>query len=170
MFNGATESVIGSLGKISSDIFGVVAFVVLVTALGLAKSKKIPIVILLSLYPAALIAVFFPFYEYIKIGDPTLSTVAGPLFVLILSTIGAFFILRSYIEARYEYRSFWRFVEVIALSIAIVGLCMALLYHVVEIESYYDFSVIFDTLFASPTALFFWILGPLLSIPLFVRA
>lgn len=170
MFNEATDSVVDTLGKISSDIFGVLAFVILLTALGLAKNKKILIVLLVSLYPAALVAVFFPYYEYIKIGDPALSGVAAPILVLILATVGIFFILRKYIETHYQYHTFWRFVEVVALSLAIVGLCMALLYHVVEIESYYDFSVIFDTLFASPTALFLWILGPLLSIPLFVRA
>jgi hypothetical protein len=170
MFNETTASVIASLGKVSSDIFGVVAFVTLFAALGLAKNKKVLVTLLVSLYPAALVAVFFPYYEYINVGNAKVSVVAGPLIILFLGTIGAFFILRPYIETHYQYHTFWRFAEVMALAVAIVGLCVALLYHVVKIESFYNFSIFFDTLFISPVALFLWIAGPLLSIPLFVRA
>ena len=56
------------------------------------------------------------------------------------------------------------------LSIAVVGLFIALLYHVVDVEQYYTFSIILDSVFTSSLAFFVWITVPLLSIPLFIRS
>ena len=170
MFNETTSSVVSSLSKISVDIFGVLGVVILLVALGLANGKKTLIVILLSLYPAALVTEFFPFYGGVPFITEVVPIGTEPLVLFILSEGVTIFIIKNYIETTFQIRSFWRFVEITALSIATVGLGIALLYHIVDIDTFYNSSIILDSLFSSPTALWLWLVAPLASISLFVRA
>ena len=166
----ATESVVNLVSGVSADVFGVVGFIILLTALGLSKGKDNLIVMMLSIYPAALITEHFPYYDSMSLGSGTLANVLGPLLIFIIVTVTSFFIFKNYIDTNYQHHSFWRFVEVIILAIANIGLFITVLYHIVGIESFYNFSFVFDSLFTSNLAMLFWLVLPIISIPLFIRA
>lgn len=166
----ATGSVLALIGGISGDVFGVLGLIVLLVAFGLSKGKDNLIVMMISIYPAALITEYFPFYSQISIGSGPLGNVLPSLFVFSVVAVATFFIFRNYIDTNYQHHGFWRAVEIISLSLANVGLTIAILYHIVGIEAYYNFSVVFDGLFVSNLAMFFWLLLPIVSIPLFIRA
>lgn len=170
MFNDATASVLSSLGSISTDVFGALGLIILLSALGLSKGKSILFTLLVALYPSAFVTLFFPFYDSIQVGNNAMAKMFVPLSVFLLSTAILFAIFRRYINAGYQFHTFWRFVEVIVLSITITGFTIAILYHVVDVDTYYSFSSFFNMLFASPLSFFIWILAPLVSIPLFVRS
>jgi hypothetical protein len=169
MFDNVTVSFLSSVGKISTDIFVVVGLIVLLVTIGLTQGKNMLLVFLVSLYPAALVAVFFPYYDLIKIGSLKSSEVSEHLTVFLVSFLVFFSIFRTFIGARHQFHTFWRFIEVFILAVTVVGLFFALLYHVVKIESYYNFSYMFDLVFITKTSLFIWLVSPLVSFPLFVR-
>jgi hypothetical protein len=169
MFNDVTVSFLSSVGKVSTDIFVVAGLITLLVTVGLTQGKNMLLVFLVSLYPAALVAVFFPYYDLIAIGSLKSSEVSEPLTVFLVSFIVFFFIFRTFIGARHQFHTFWRFIEVFMLSVTVVGLFFALLYHVVGIEGYYNFSHIFDLAFISKTSLFIWLVAPIVSFPLFIR-
>ena len=169
MFNETTSSVVSSLSNISADIFGVLGVIILLVALGLTYGKKTLLVVLLSLYPTALVTHFFPFYGGIPFVTGTIPLKFEPLMLFILSLVGSIFTIKNYIDTSYQIHSFWRFVEIISLSVTASGLGIALLYHIVEIDNFYNFSTILNSLFESSTALWLWLIAPLASISLFVR-
>jgi len=167
---GVTESALSLISGVSADIFGVLACIILLVALGLSKGKDSLIIFLLALYPAGLITEYFPFYSSFAIGNGELTKVLGPLFIFLGSLMAVIFIIKNYIDTNYQHRSFWRVVEVIVLSVTCTGLFIALLHHTVGVTEYYTYSIVFGTLFSTNLAFFIWLCVPLLTIPLFVRA
>jgi len=152
-------SVVHSFGTLSTDVLGVFAFVVLLIALGLSKGKKILFTLLLALYPATLLTYFFPFYEIIHIENVAKEFVS--LVVFFVTFILSFLLIRKHIYAEYQYNSLRRFLEVLVLSVTVIGFLIASLYHVAGLDTYYSFSYIFTILFSSPTAFFLWTVTPL---------
>lgn len=169
MFSETTNSVVSSLSNISADIFGVLGVIVLLVALGLANGKKMLIVVLLSLYPTALVTQFFPFYGRVPFISGSVPVGTESLILFILLLVASIFIIKNYIETSFQTHSFWHFVEVISLAVTTVGLGIAVLYHFVGVDSFYNFSIVLDSIFASPIALWLWLVAPLASITLFVR-
>ena len=166
----ATGNVVDLVSGISGDVFGVLGLIVLLVAFGLSKGKDNLIVMMIALYPSALITEYFPFYNQISIGSGSLGNVFPSLLIFTVVAVATFFVFRNYVDTNYQHHGFWRAVEIISLSLANVGLTIAFLYHIVGIEAYYNFSFVFDTLFASNLAMFTWLLLPIVSIPLFIRA
>lgn len=162
--------VVNYLGGTPAGILCAVGLVILLVAVGLTKGKDSLLVLLFSLYPSALLAEYFPYYGYIQVGTSEFSNILGPLIVLASLTAMTAYAIKRYVVAGYQHHTFWRIVEVVALSLAIVGLCLALLYHMVGIGQILNFGPSFGILFISDTALFIWLTLSLLSIPLFVRA
>ena len=169
MFSETTGSVLSSIGNISADIFGVLGVIILLVALGLTKGKKILLVVLLSFYPTALVTHFFPFYGGVPFLTGTIPLTFEPLILFILALVASIFIIKNYIETTYQIHSFWRIVEIISLSVTVVGLGIAILYHSVGVDNLYNFSIILNSFFSSATALWLWFVAPLASISLFVR-
>jgi hypothetical protein len=164
------EAVIrSSLKDISADAFGLLGVVALFVALALAKGKDTVVALLFAIYPATLLTSTFPWYAKISLGIGGEGAYER-LIVFIIGTIAFFFILRGYIESYEQYGYLWRVVEAVALSVALVGLTMATLYHVVQVWHIYEFSVIFSSLFGSSTAFFLWLIAPVLAFPMFVRS
>ena len=168
--NSATDSVVTLISGISGDVFGVVGLIILLIALGLSKGKDNLLVLMISLYPSALLTEYFPFYDSVLLGNGHLSKVLTPLAVYLISAFAISFFLHNYIDTNYQHSAFWRFVEIFVLSLSIVGISIAVFYHIVGIEPLYNFSFVFDALFASNFAMFLWLLLPIVSIPLFIRA
>ncbi len=168
--NNTTIDIMHTLSDVSADVLGVFGVVVLFVALGLAKGKDVLLVLLFSLYPALLITSYFPFYDALVIGGGDISVAFEKLVVFVFSAVVVIVIMRGYINSGYQGSSFWRTVEVFVLSVMSVGLFISALYHVVHIEELYNFSFVFDTLFAPAGAFFVWLILPLLSIPMFIRA
>ena len=164
MFSFAAGSdVLNFISSISADVFALLGVVALIAVIGVAKGKRVIIAILFSLYPAAFISMNIP--QIVQLESGALAS----LFLFVVSIVAISFVLVKYMKRSFPERTFWRMVEIIALSVSVTGLLFALLYHAVRIESVHNFGVIADTLFASPIALFVWLLAPLISIPLFVR-
>lgn len=170
MFNDTTSSVVSSLSTISADVFGIFAAVLLFVALGLANSKRSILLVLIALYPAGVLTYFFPWYDYLSFGSGQHMRQIEMLTIFVVTAVGGVLIFKNYINASYESRTFWRILEITTLSIVTVGLAIALLYHVVGVDHFYNFSIIVTSLFASPYALWLWLIAPLITIQLFVRA
>lgn len=164
-----TGNALHIISSISADIFGYLGCFILLVALGLSKGKDSLIVFLLALYPAGLITEYFPFYDLFARNSQLIKDFSS-LFIFLSSLVAVIFFIKGYIDTNYQHHTFWRVVEVIVLAIVSVGLFFALLYHLVGVTSLYDFSFVFDALFSSKIAFFIWLIAPLLSIPLFVRA
>lgn len=169
MFSETTNSVVNSLSTISADVFGILGAILLLVALGASNGKDFLIALFLSLYPAALVTLFFPYYGTLLGGEGAALADFEPLLLFFLTLCICVYILKNYVNTAYQSHTFWRFLELITLSITTVGLLIALLYHIVGVDNLYNFSIIIDSLFASPLALWLWFLAPLVNIPLFVR-
>jgi len=169
MLDSISMGFLSDVGKISMDILCVFGLLALLTTLGMVRGKNVVLQLLLSMYPAALVAVFFPFYNNLKVGLIATSSVFPPLLIFLVSVAIFFFSFRTFIDSKHRLRSFWRFVEMVVLSSMVVGLFFSVLYHVVGFENYYNFSHVLDTLFVSPEAMFVWIVAPVACVPLFVR-
>jgi hypothetical protein len=152
------------------DILVAVLIVGVLFFLGATKSKDILLSLLFVLYPVILITYFFPFYTYLQFGNTQHPAVIGYLLVFVLTYVAVYTILRGYIHTHYQHHSFWRMTELVVLSVAIVGLLFASMYHITDAHVLYDFSLVFDTLFSSSLAFFIWLVTPLVSIPLFIRS
>lgn len=168
--NNTTIDIMYTLSVVSADMLGAFGVIALFVALGLAKGKDMLLILLFSLYPALLITSYFPFYDVLAIGGGDISGVLERLVVFLLSTVMVVMIMRGYINTGYQGSSFWRAVEVFVLSIMSVGFFISVLYHVVHIEKLYNFSFVFDILFTPSGVFFVWLILPLLSISMFVRA
>lgn len=168
MFNETTEGIGSQLAATSADILGVVAGVALLLALSLSKGRDELLAIMFALYPAALITEYLPFYQMVSFGGGSADSVEK-LVVFVVTFIISLVIIRSYVDTAFEQRALWRFIEGFVLSVTTIGLTLAVLYHIVHIEMLYNFSGVFDIIVMSPTALFLWLVAPLVSISLFVR-
>lgn len=169
MYTQTTDSILHLVGSISADVFVLLAFVLLLIALGLAKGKDMLIVFILAVYPSALFTAHFPFYEKVQ-HISLLSTPSIPELVVFVATLlVGMRILSSYIDTGYQQHTFWRYVELITLSLAGVVLTVSVLYNIIEFQYLYNLSPVIDTVFASGTYFFFWLIAPFIIIPSFVR-
>ncbi len=162
------SSIRTSLTSVGVDIFGVLSLLALATAAALTRGKDVLLTILVALYPAALITQTFPYYGRVSL-ELANSDTYERLIVLLISSIIIFTVMRKYLKSTFQLRVVWRFVEALVLAVSITGLFLAVLFNVVNIATLYSFSVVFYALFATPVALFGWLLVPIVSIPLFVR-
>lgn len=169
MFNETTNSLVSSLSNISADVFGILGAILLLVALGMANGKKLLIVILVSLYPAGLITFYFPYYGYLTIGTENFFSSLEPIILFFVTLLACIFVLKNYFDTSYQSRTFWRYLELVTISVTTVGLSIAMLYNIAGIENFYNFSILVDSMFSSPLALWLWFLAPLVNIPLFVR-
>jgi len=162
-------NVITYVSAISSDVFAMLSGVVLLVALGLSKGRHILLSLVFAFYPAVLLTTYFPFYGMLPIDSVTSAAEMERLALFFLVTLFCFFVIRPYVRVGYRHRGFWGLIETVALSLTLVGFVIAALYHVVGFDSYYGFSGLADTLFASSTAWLLWQFAPIASILLFVR-
>ncbi len=169
MLNEATSNVMLTVGSLSTDILIVLALIVVLSVLGFIKGKNVLFTTLLSLYPAALVAVFFPFYDKINVGNNSWALMFGPFAVLALSFTLAFVLIRPYVHAGYQYQPFWKIVEVVALSLFVSGFIIVLLCEIVDVDRFYAFSSFFLRVYVTKTALFAWTFIPLAGIPIYLR-
>jgi hypothetical protein len=158
------------LSFFSVDVICIVGIIVLCVAIGLAKGKNVILQILLSLYPATLVVIFFPYTDKLWFTSFFVNVLEiMPLAIFLISVVLFFLLFRTIVHARYQPHSFWRFLEVVIFSFLLVGLFFAILYRVVHIEDFYNFSTILDTIFKSSQSFFIWIIAPLMGIPLFMK-
>lgn len=166
---GATESITHIVSSVSADIFGLLGLLLLFVVLGLSRGKDTLISYIFSLYPSALMTAHFPFYDRITFLDVEAVPSLPMLTVFVLSLIGTMCIITKYVDARYQEHAFWRYVEIGALATGAVTLTISVLYNIIELQYLYHLSPMIDTVLASKTYFFFWIIAPLVSILAFVR-
>jgi len=157
-----------SLMSVSMDAIMVLSVLALATSAALTRGKEVLLTVLVALYPATMITELFPHYGRVSVSMAQSDTYER-LAVFLVATLLIFLILRKYLRSTFQLRAIWRFIESFMLGVSITGLFFAALFNVVHIETIYDFSVVFYMLFATPAALFGWLLVPIVSIPLFVR-
>jgi hypothetical protein len=171
MFFPTETSVLGYVSSFSADILVVGGLLAFMFGLGVVRGKDTLITLLLALYPAALLTLAFPYYDLMgfSTGKGGAAGVPDKLLVFVVTCVALFFILRGYVNCRYQQQAFWRFVELTALAVGAAGLTAAALCHVVGIEQYHPLVPLLHAVFASGMAWFLWLLAPLAAIPLFVR-
>jgi hypothetical protein len=159
---------LGYITSASVDMLAIGAIVIFLVALGFAKGKGELLAFFLSVFPAAFLTVIFPYEGLIPYNGPHASvyeelTIFIAFFVLIGLTV------RNYVEGGFPRSSFWRFIEIVGLSLAIMAALLAIMIHMLQVDTIYGFSPLVLTAFNGPLALFWWLIGSLVVIPLFVR-
>ena len=154
---------------VSPSLAGVVGFVTLMVAVGMSQGKNALISSLIGVYVATLVTAYFPYYDLIEseLGISDIKVLKILVFGLFVT--GTILSLRKYISNTHQHHLFWRTIEVVVLSIGVVGLTFASLYHVVGIGEHLSFGPMLESLFSSKSSFFFWIIAPIFSFPLFIR-
>jgi len=152
----------------SATTIGLLSCVVLLCALGFAKTKDVLITLLIAVYSATACTTVFPIYGASWFGF-VLHEQTARLLVFSIMFLVVVLSLRGYVCSVYQQSVLWRTVEIVVLSCMIVGIVFSMMVHVGGLTSILHIDQTVLTLFTSPYALLFWISAPMLSIPLFVR-
>lgn len=151
------------------DVLVLAATVCALIAWGYMKGKHVLLALVFSLFPAALVTSFFPFYGFLVGVIPALTIGILKTSLFAILTIGIWVIVVRYMHISFVHAGFWRFIEVLSLSVTAVGLAIALLYTFTEFQTVYNFSSYIDRFCSTDFALFWWLLAPIATIPLFLR-
>lgn len=165
------EQVFGQVSKLAALSLDVIILIILVfvasiVSVWLGKDRIISAIF--SFYGAFVLLTVFPFQSMLSAEDPTsqflLSLVAFFAFGSLIYTA-----LSRFVATGFPHKSLFRFAEAATLGVVLASLIMLTLYHIVPLEPLYDFTEQIDQLFASPLALFWWIVADLAALILVVK-
>lgn len=166
MLNTLSSETLAYLSSLGVDVLALVVVAFVLSSLGFVKGKYELIALLLAVYPAALLTLLFPYAETLGFGNGPLDKTLMFGSFLLVGTL----LFRMYIETSFTRSRAWRVVEILILALACTGATLATLIHVCNVEQLYAFSPLIRDIFGGPVGLFWWLVGPLASIPLFVRS
>lgn len=141
---------------IIGGIFAVVLF------LSLRQGKSYLASGIISLYLASFIYEFLPFTKTLVSsiqGSSNIFWIHTAAFLIFFVPI--YFVISKVILSDFG-RGSKKFARALLLSAAFVGLLISIFYHIIPLESVYNFSTTIDKLFISDMAFNFWLIAPLL--------
>jgi hypothetical protein len=130
------------------------------------QGRYVLINVILSLYPALLLTVKFPYFTQLSSGNATNDTLVR-ITLFISATIIGFLIFRRHIPGDDFEKTFSSLGKKILLVLMATSLVMAFSYHALPISEFLQPGTPIQTLFA-PEGYFFWWLAAPLVILLFV--
>lgn len=158
------NSYIKTFSSLPVDFLVIGGLLALVLFLSLKQGKSYLTAAIISLYVASFL------YEYLPFTKTLVSSIKGSsnIFWIHAATFLIFYIPIYFILSKAVMNDFGRgskkLAKALALSIAFVGLVISTLYHVVPIESVYNFSPFIDNFFSSNMAYNFWLIAPLIAL------
>ncbi len=138
----------------SSDAIIILAIIAIGSAYAYFMGKGRGISLLLSFFPTALIFLYFPF---LKTSEVILQIV---VFLVILFAINT--VMNRFISSNFPYSKIRTIFEAIVIGILLGGFLLLTSYHLINIDSLYNFSSWTDALFAKNT-LFYWLIAPFIG-------
>jgi len=158
-----------SLSGIALDGFLIVCVVVLLTGIALYFGRQRVAAFALSLYPALLLFLYFPFVErFIFFRKSSSRVVISKLLIFAVFLVFAYVVVRRKILRDYDGYESRSITASVIMSIAVVILLLTISYHIIPLEKLYDFSPKFDSLLTFYSAAFWGLLLPLILIIAFV--
>ncbi len=152
---------ISTLTSVSSDTLIILVLLVIILGIGFKFGRNQLVSLILAIYVAAFLYVnifFASNFVFVEKSSSMLFWNKLGIFLLFLIPVN---LLINKSLGGYESRGN-RFVKIGLLAIALLGLTLAIFYHVVPITSVHNFSSGIDKLFASSTAYTLWLLIPLI--------
>jgi surface polysaccharide O-acyltransferase-like enzyme len=117
--------------------------------------------LIISIYISALIYANAFFIKTLTITESAPELFWNYLAIFMIILVPVFFLVKSLVDLPHP-RNGMRHVRTALLIIALIGLSLAVLYHVIPLESVYDLPASVDKLFASDAAFTVWLILPLL--------
>lgn len=119
--------------------------------------------LLISTYITALIYANAFFIKILTVAEGADQLFWNHLAIFLILLVPIFFLVNKYVSAPYS-RGSMKHVRGALLTVAFLGLTLAVLYHVIPLEPIYNLPPYVDQLFASDTAFTIWLIVPLLAL------
>ena len=117
--------------------------------------------LIVSIYITALLYANLFFIKQLTLVKGADELFWNHLAIFIIILIPVFFLINKYISAPVS-RGAMKPLRAVLLLIALVGLILTVLYHIIPLEPIYNLPAQVDQLFASETAFTVWLIAPLL--------
>jgi len=151
----ASDTASNAVGM-ASDVLIVLVLAAVLLLFSMRVGRGPFIASLLAFYAAYAVYFTFPYMAYLPTA-PALTSVLSRGGLFIALTVIFYIILRRVVVSDFLYVGIF---GQILLSILGTGFIIAMLYHVFDISSVYQFSPTIDLLFAAKEYFFFWFIAP----------
>lgn len=170
LFASSTNNAIETVASLSLDtIILAIIFAVFFTY-GLKYGKQRIIFLILSFYISIPIISVFPYTEKLSFfGETDKAIVYAQIAVFLVAIVILNIIIGRVISWELRSRGLRKLIETGALAFASSGLLMAISYHIIPITALHDFAAPIDSLFASPSLFFWWLVIPFVILLFTVR-
>jgi len=119
------------------------------------------VALLISLYIALFLYTQVFFVKVLTLTKGNENLFWNHIAILLIFVVFIFFILQKHIEADAGYGAM-QFLRVTLVSLALIGLVVSILYHIIPLEPIYNLPPIVDKIFASDLDYTLWLIAPLL--------
>lgn len=119
--------------------------------------------LIISIYAAAFIYSNAFFVKQLTVVDGSSQLFWNKLGIFLIILLPIFFLMKKIVSFTYT-RGGMRYVRTIVLGLALLGLILSMLYHVIPVQSIYDFPGSVDKVFASDSAFTVWLILPLVAL------
>lgn len=151
--------------SISVDLVIIAALFVVVAGLTLWLGKNGGIALIVGLYIGLLLYINFPYASTFLFWKGTpLGELYSYALMFAAFTGAGFLIARRFVLAQGAYNTTSGLPEALVLALGITAFLLALSYHVIPIDPFYNFAPNIDRFFTSSTLFFWWLLAPLASL------
>lgn len=119
--------------------------------------------LIVSVYIAALIYTNAFFIKALTLAKGAEQLFWNNLAIFLILLVPIYLLVNKYVSPPYS-RGSMRHARVVLLSVALIGLVLAMLYHIIPLEPIFDLPSYVDKFFSSETALTLWLIIPLLAL------
>lgn len=119
--------------------------------------------LVISIYISALIYSNAFFMQILTVADSEGQLFWNHLAIFLILLVPIYFLVSRYVSMPYS-RGSMKHIRAFVVGIALVGLSLAMLYHIIPLEPIYNLPPYVDQVFASDTAFTIWLIIPLLAL------
>ncbi len=148
-----------SSSALTNDSIVLITLFVLFATYGLYFGKGRIISLLLAFYPAAFLFQNFPYTSKLLFLHGAQPEAFNKFLIFLLFLVPLDIIIGRFIFSESGYGGSFHFVRVAGLALIGVILTLVMIYSVVNLDAFYNFSPTLDSLFV-PTNIFWWLIGP----------
>lgn len=170
MFESLSAETVVHLTNLSTEALAIAGVLLFLLALGFAKGKSELLAVLCAVYPATLIAYVFPYASYLTVGGTGQAGDATRMLIIFgVVLVVCVFGLRRFVSVPVGQGALVRTVELVLLSALITGTLLAVAVTLLEADTLYPSSALTARLFDGSLALFWWLVGGIISTYILVR-
>jgi hypothetical protein len=119
--------------------------------------------LIISIYVSAVIYSNAFFVKQLSIGDSASQLFWNHLGIFLIILVPVFLLMKKLVSFSYS-RGGMKYIRAGVLLVALVGLILSMLYHVIPVESVYNIPGTVDKVFSSDGAFTVWLILPLLAL------